>query len=83
MSAAEQKSMEKIPKLQTEEDLNKVKKDCADKAIVILFWAEWDDNSETLKGMMEEMPKVYPNLQFAYVDCDESDLVDTLKVENV
>ena len=33
--------------------------------------------------MIEEMPNVYTNLKFAYVDCDESDLVDTLDVENV
>jgi glutaredoxin-related protein len=33
--------------------------------------------------MMEEMPNVYQNVQLAYVDCDESDLVDTLEVENV
>ena len=32
---------------------------------------------------MEEMPNVYQNVQLAYVDCDESDLVDTLEVENV
>lgn len=83
MSAEEQKQMQKIPKLENEADLNKVKKDCSDKAIIILFWASWDDNSETLKGMIEEMPKVYKNLQFAYVDCDESDLVDTFDVENV
>jgi len=48
--------------LETEADLNKVKKECADKAIVILFWASWDENSEKLKSMMEEMPKVYTNL---------------------
>jgi len=42
-----------IPKLDTEADLNKLKKECKDKAIVILFWARWDDNSETLKAMME------------------------------
>ena len=69
--------------LKTEADLNKIKKDCADKGIVILFWASWDDASEHLKSMMEEMPKVYSNLRFAFVDCDESDLVDTLTVENV
>jgi thioredoxin-like negative regulator of GroEL len=83
MTTEERKRMEKIEKLETEADLNKVKKDCADKAIVILFWASWDDNSCTLNGMMEEMPKIYSNLKFAYVDCDESDLVDTLDVENV
>ena len=49
----------------------------------ILFWAAWDEGSEQLKGMMEEMPKVYKNVRLAYVDCDESDLVDTLDVENV
>ena len=33
---------------------------------------------------MEEMPNVYTNLKFAYVDCDESeDIVDKLGVENV
>jgi thioredoxin-like negative regulator of GroEL len=62
MTAEEAKNLEKIPKLENEADLNKVKKNCADKAIVILFWASWDDNSEKLKSMMEEMPKVYTNL---------------------
>ena len=33
--------------------------------------------------MMEEMPKVYKNVRLAYVDCDESDLVETLDVETV
>ena len=69
--------------MDTEADLNKLKKDTAEKAIVILFWASWDENSEKIKSMMEEMPKVYTNLKFAYVDCDESELVDTLDVENV
>ena len=62
MSAAEQKTMRKIPKLDIGDDLDKLKGANAGKAIVILFWAEWDDNSETLKSMMEEMPKVYQNL---------------------
>ena len=69
--------------MDTEADLNKLKKDTAEKAIVILFWASWDENSEKIKSMMEEMPKVYSNLKFAYVDCDESELVDTFDVENV
>jgi len=33
--------------------------------------------------MMEEMPKVYHSLFVAYIDCDESDLIDTLNVETV
>lgn len=33
--------------------------------------------------MMEEMPNVYNSVRFAYVDCDESDLVDTLDVDTV
>ena len=73
----------KFNELKTEDDLKNIKKECADKGLVILFWASWDESSEHLKGMMEEMPKNYANLRFAYVDCDESDLVDTLKVENV
>lgn len=69
---------QKLEKLETTEDLNKLKKVCTDKAILILFWASWDESSESLKSMMEEMPKAYKNLRFAYVDCDESDLVETL-----
>ena len=67
----------------TEEDLKALKKECTDKAIFILFWASWDESSETLKSMMEEMPSVYQNLRLAYVNCDESDLVDVLEVETV
>jgi glutaredoxin-related protein len=69
--------------LATEEDLNTLKKGCSDKAILILFWAEWDESSQTLKSMMEEMPSVYTSVRFAYVDCDESDLVETLDVDTV
>ena len=50
---------------------------------MILFWAEWDESSNNLKSMMEEMPNVYQSLLFAYVNCDESDLVDTLDVDTV
>ena len=50
---------------------------------MVLFWASWDETSEQLKGMMEEMPKNYGSLAFAYVDCDESELVDTLDVETI
>ena len=50
---------------------------------MVLFWASWDETSEQLKGMMEEMPKNYGSLTFAYVDCDESELVDTLDVETI
>ena len=70
-------------KLLTKDDFDKLKQACIDKPIIILFWAEWDDSSQTLKSMMDEMPSVYKNVQIAYVDCDESDLADTLEVENV
>jgi thioredoxin-like negative regulator of GroEL len=70
-------------KLETEDDLKTLKKACTDKAILVLFWAEWDESSQALKGMMEEMPNVYNSVRFAYVDCDESDLVDTLDVDTV
>lgn len=70
-------------KLETEDDLKSLKKVATDKAIVILFWAEWDESSNNLKSMMEEMPNVYQSLLFAYVNCDESDLVDTLDVDTV
>ena len=32
---------------------------------------------------MEEMPKAYKSVILTYVDCDESDLVDTLDVDTV
>lgn len=69
--------------LTDEASLNDLKKKCTDKPIFILFWASWDESSEQLKGMMEEMPKAYNSLSLAYVDCDESDLVDTLDVDTV
>ena len=69
--------------LDTEQELKDLKKVCTDRAIFVLFWASWDEGSEQLKGMMEELPKVYQNVRFAFVDCDSSDLVDTLDVENV
>lgn len=70
-------------KLDTVEDLKKLQQRCTDKPIVILCWAEWDETSQNLKQMMEEMPKVYHSLFVAYIDCDESDLIDTLNVETV
>jgi len=70
-------------KLDTDEDLKKLKERCTDKPIVILCWAEWDETSQNLKQMMEEMPKVYQSVFVAYIDCDESDLVDTLNVDTV
>ena len=33
--------------------------------------------------MMDEMPKAYNNVRLTYVDCDESDLVDTFDVDTV
>ena len=33
--------------------------------------------------MMEEMPKAYKNVKLTFVDCDESDLVEVLDIENV
>ena len=69
--------------LTDEASLNELKKKCTDKPILVLFWASWDESSEQLKGMMEEMPKAYSSLSLAYVDCDESDLVDTLEVDTV
>ena len=72
-----------MKKLDSEDELKELKKQCTDRAIMILFWASWDEGSEQLKGMMEEMPKVYSSVRLAYVDCDSSDLVDTLDVENV
>ena len=67
----------------TEAELNDLKKQCPDRALALLFWASWDQSSDTLKGMMEEMPKVYKSIRLAYVDCDESDLVDVLDVDTV
>ena len=77
-------SSPQIPKLGTNEDLEKMKAQCLDKPIIVLLWASWDEHSENLLKMMEEMPKVYKSVQVAYVDCDEADdLVDTLDVETV
>ena len=70
-------------KLETEDDLKNLKKGCSDKPILALFWADWDESSQALKSMMEEMPNVYESVRFAYVDCDESDLVDVLDVDTV
>ena len=73
-----------ITLLTTLKELNDVKKTCTEKAIVILFWAEWDDRSDTLRSMMEEMPKVYKNIHLAYINCDDSEeMIDHFGVENV
>lgn len=69
--------------INNEAELKALQKSCQDKAIILLFWASWDTSSETLKNMMQEMPKVYKNVRLGYVDCDESDLVDTLDVDTV
>jgi hypothetical protein len=51
---------------------------------MILCWASWDKISENLKSMMEEMPKVYQNIRFLYIDCDEAeDIIDFLNVDSV
>lgn len=77
-------SSSQLPKLATNEDLEKMKAKCLDKPIIVLLWASWDEHSQNLLKMMEEMPKVYQNVQVAYVDCDEAeDLVDALDVETV
>ena len=79
-----EKQPEPITKLNTLEELNKLRKTCTEKGIVVLVWASWDSPSETLKSMMEEMPKVYQNLHFAYVDADDAEeLIDHFAVENV
>ena len=79
-----EKQPEPITKLSNLEELNKLKKSCTEKGIIILFWASWDGPSETLKSMMEEMPKVYQNLHFAYVDADDAEeLIDHFAIENV
>lgn len=72
-----------LTELKTKEDLEAVKQECTDKPVLILFWASWDASSSVLKEMMAEMPKVYSKVRLAYVDCDESDLVDILDVETV
>ena len=36
---------QKIPKLDSKTDLDKLKQACLDKPLIILFWAEWDDAS--------------------------------------
>ena len=70
-------------KLNEPAELDKLKSECSDKPIFLLFWANWDQISETLKTMMDEMPKVYQNVRLAYCDCEESELVETLDVETV
>lgn len=51
---------------------------------MILCWASWDNISENLKSMMEEMPKIYKNITFLYIDCDEAeDIIDYLNVDTV
>lgn len=51
---------------------------------MILCWASWDKISENLKSMMEEMPKIYKNITFLYIDCDEAeDIIDYLNVDTV
>jgi len=72
-----------IEQINTEEELKKIQKDNPDKPVILLFWASWDQASEVLKSMMTEMPKAYKSVRLGYVDCDESDLVDTLDVETV
>ena len=69
--------------LKTESDFKALHKKCTDKPIFVLFWADWDQGSSNLKTMMAEMPKVYQSVRFAYVDCDESDLVDFFEVDSV
>ena len=75
--------IDELSQLGTEDDLKKLKNKCTDKPIIALFWASWDEGSEALKSMMEEMPKAYKNVKLTFVDCDESDLVEVLDIENV
>lgn len=69
--------------LNTEAELKTLKKKCSDRPIIVLFWASWDENSTLLKNMMAQMPQAYNKVQLAYVDCDESELVDVLDVDTV
>ena len=50
---------------------------------MLLFWADWDDNSELLRKKMEIMTKKYKNLRFAYTDFEESELTSILDIEIV
>ena len=54
--------------------MKNIKKQCTDRALYILFWASWDEGSNALKNMMEELPNVYRNVRLAYVDTDMSGL---------
>lgn len=69
--------------LNTEAEFKNLKKKCTEKPILVLFWASWDENSSLLKNMMAEMPQAYTKVQLAYVDCDESELVDVLDIDTV
>lgn len=78
-----QNTQTRLHNLTTEAELNKLKGESTDKPILILFWASWDEPSSLLKSMLEEMPTVYKSVNFASVDCDESELVDTLNVDSL
>jgi thiol-disulfide isomerase/thioredoxin len=65
-------------------EFEKLKPHCTDKALFLLFWAEWHQPSHIIKDMMEAMASSYPNVRFAWCDSDQAeDLVDKFNVDEV
>jgi hypothetical protein len=64
--------------------LEKLKTQSTDKALLLLFWAEWHEPSHLIKDMLLSMPNTYTNLKFAWCDSDTAtEIVDKLNVNEV
>jgi thioredoxin-like negative regulator of GroEL len=73
-------------KIESSEDLEKIKKDASDRLIAIFFWAEWHEPCHQLKDMLEEMAKVHKRIKFSWVDADQAEVgpvLDQFGVEGV
>ena len=44
-----------------------MKKNCTDKCIMMLFWAEWHEPCHILRDQMAELAKVHKELRFTWV----------------
>ena len=70
--------------LASQEDLKTLRVETPNKLICLLMTAEWDQPSQLLKGMMQEMAKNVSSIAFCWVDCEQAeDLQDAFSIESV
>ena len=83
-AASQEGAAASIIEIKSLQELEEIKKQCTDKCVAVLFWAEWHQPCTQLRDQMTEMSKVYNLVKFAWVNSDEaSDLVEKLDINQV